>query len=67
MQPSGIMSENDRAREKLEFEAAAEAIEKGERKTVTASTSMGQLIDLSGGLEQQFTSSAGPAVRPFLI
>lgn len=61
------MSENDRARERLDFEAAAEAIEKGERKTVTASMSSGQFIDLSGGLEQQFTSSAGLPVRPFLI
>ncbi|WOL04916.1 G patch domain-containing protein [Canna indica] len=61
MQPSGIMSENDRARERLDFEAAAEAIGKAERNMVTTSSSKGQFIDLSGGLEQQFISSAGLA------
>ncbi|XP_042472781.1 G patch domain-containing protein TGH homolog isoform X2 [Zingiber officinale] len=59
-QPLGIMSEDDRARERLDFEAAAEAIEKGEQNPVTASPSMGQLMDFSGSIEQQFISSTGP-------
>lgn len=66
-QPSGIMSEDDRARERLDFEAAAEAIEKGEHNPLTASRSMGQLMDFSGSIEQQFISSTGPTVSLFLL
>ncbi|RWW66915.1 hypothetical protein BHE74_00025678 [Ensete ventricosum] len=58
-QPSGIMSENDRARERLDFEAAAEAIEKGESKKLLASSSMEQFTTLSGVVEQQFIASTG--------
>ncbi|CAL9111964.1 unnamed protein product [Musa acuminata var. zebrina] len=56
-QPSGIMSENDRARERLDFEAAAEAIEKG--KKLIASSSMDQFTALSGVVDQQFIASTG--------
>lgn len=55
------MSENDRARERLDFEAAAEAIEKG--KKLIASSSMDQFTALSGVVDQQFIASTGLTVR----
>lgn len=61
------MSEDDRARERLDFEAAAESIEKGEQNPLTTSQSMGQLMVLSGSIEQQFISSTGPSVSLFLL
>ncbi|RRT64537.1 hypothetical protein B296_00024378 [Ensete ventricosum] len=66
-QPSGIMSENDRARERLDFEAAAEAIEKGESKKLLASSSMEQFTTLSGVVEQQFIASTGLTVRLLIL
>lgn len=57
------MSENDRARERLDFEAAAEAIEKGESKKLIASSSMDQFTALSGVVDQQFIASTGLTVR----
>ncbi|URE29360.1 hypothetical protein MUK42_17224 [Musa troglodytarum] len=63
-QPSGIMSENDRARERLDFEAAAEAIEKGESKKLIASSSMDQFTVVSGVVEQQFIASTGLTPAP---
>lgn len=49
------MSEADRARERLEFEAAAVAIEKG--KWGNEITPSQQLVNLSGTTGLQFTSA----------
>lgn len=57
-QPSGITSENDRAIERLDFEAAAEAIEKGRWKSSMDSPSTSK--------ELEFISSAGLSVRTFI-
>lgn len=56
------MSEADRARERLEFEAAAVAIEKGKWGN-EMSTPNQQLLDLPGNTGLQFTSG-GTEVRP---
>ncbi|XP_072984098.1 G patch domain-containing protein TGH homolog isoform X2 [Typha latifolia] len=51
------MSEGDRARERLDFEAAVEAIEKGKWNTETGLSSGQQLKDLPGIGDMQFISS----------
>ncbi|KAL6604879.1 hypothetical protein ACP70R_042823 [Stipagrostis hirtigluma subsp. patula] len=51
---SSIMSEADRARERLDFEAAAEAIEKGKEKKVTDPSSV---LGIPGMNEQRFVSA----------
>uniref|UniRef100_A0A0E0LBR8 G patch domain-containing protein TGH homolog n=1 Tax=Oryza punctata TaxID=4537 RepID=A0A0E0LBR8_ORYPU len=52
--PSSTMSDADRARERLDFEAAAETIEKGKEKKAMDPLS---LLGLSGINEQRFVSS----------
>lgn len=47
------MSEADRARERLDFEAAAEAIEKGKEKVIKPST----VLPLPGMNDQRFISA----------
>jgi G patch domain-containing protein 1 len=46
------MSEADRARERLDFEAAAEAIEKGKEKVIPSS-----VLSLPGMNDQRFVSA----------
>ena len=50
------MSDNDRARERLDFEAAAEAIEKGESNTRNNLQSSQQVMEFFGG-DGRFISS----------
>ncbi|XP_062232935.1 G patch domain-containing protein TGH homolog [Phragmites australis] len=52
--PISTMSEADRARERLDFEAAAEAIEKGKEKKVIDTSSV---LGLSGMNKQRFVSA----------
>ncbi|GJN28826.1 hypothetical protein PR202_gb16995 [Eleusine coracana subsp. coracana] len=51
--PVSTMSEADRARERLDFEAAAEAIEKGKEKVIKPSS----MLSLPGMNEQRFVSA----------
>lgn len=53
------MSEADRARERLDFETAAEAIEKGKGKKVIDPSS---LFSLPGMNEQRFVAATQPEV-----
>lgn len=53
------MSEADRARERLDFEAAAEAIEKGKGKKVIDPSSV---FSLPGMNEQRFVAATQPEV-----
>ena len=52
--PTSTMSEADRARERLDFEAAAEAIEKGKGKKVIDPSSV---FSLPGMNEQRFVAA----------
>lgn len=52
------MSETDRAHEKLDFEAAAEAIEKGEWRTQTNVPSSQHVMDILGGADRFVSSFA---------
>ncbi|GJM99811.1 hypothetical protein PR202_ga16946 [Eleusine coracana subsp. coracana] len=62
--PVSTMSEADRARERLDFEAAAEAIEKGKEKVIKPSS----VLSLPGMNEQRFVSATQlepmPVQRP---
>ncbi|KAM0944272.1 putative G patch domain-containing protein [Dioscorea sansibarensis] len=53
------MSETDRARERLDFEAAAEAIEKGERNKQTNNQSVEQFLELARSGDLHFIPSLG--------
>jgi len=55
--PTSTMSEGDRARERLDFEAAAEAIEKGKGKKVIDPLSV---FSLPGMNEQRFVAATQP-------
>ncbi|KAH7682713.1 G patch domain-containing protein 1 [Dioscorea alata] len=53
------MSETDRARERLDFEAAAEAIEKGKRNKQTNNQSVEQFLELARSGDLHFIPSLG--------
>ena len=57
------MSETDRARERLDFEAAAEAIEKGERNKQTNNQSVEQFLELARSGDLHFIPSLGTEVE----
>lgn len=56
------MSETDRARERLDFEAAAEAIEKGKWNTKTDLTLTQQHMKFPGAGDGRFVPSTGVEV-----
>lgn len=63
---SNTMSEIDRARERLDFEAAAEAIEKGKLKMDTVPPPAKQSVDFLGVGQQRFVSQASIEVTKVL-
>lgn len=59
------MSDTDRARERLDFEAAAEAIEKGEWKTESTLPSSQKVMEFIGG-DNRFVSSSKVEVTSYI-
>lgn len=61
------MSESARARERLDFEAAAEVIEKGKNGPLNATYSSQQLHEISASANLQFTSGSSEVGNHLLI